>query len=590
MDGNWNLDAMYKSCDDPQFLTDLNKFDELISDFTQTVEHIVVSSGNITQNLETYLKKYIAISLFSSKLGAYLHLVLSTDANNEKAQKYRVQMSSKYSLLTEPMTKMELFIGNLQNLDTIIGESKLLLEHKFAFDEILREQKYILSPDMESIISKLKNTGSSAWISYKAKLIANHKVEFRLNDEYKIMPLTAVLNLAESPDPETRKIAYKAEIKSYKKIEEGIAAALNAIKGEVLTLTEKRGYDTVLEMTLQNSRLEKQTLEAMLSAMRDSLPMFRKYLRRKAEMLGHENGLPWYDLFAPVIEEEMQFDYQQGSDFIIKHFKTFSDKLADFAKHAIDSEWIDIYPKEGKVGGAFCAGIKDIKQCRILLNYGGTIGDVSTMAHELGHGFHNLCLDEETIINSRYPMPLAETASILCETIVKQAAVKEANDAEKIAIIEAEISDATQIIVDIYSRFLFESAFFEARENGYVTVEEIKTLMLNAQKESYGDGLDENVLHPYMWTWKSHYYGPNFYNFPYAFGLLFAKGLYAKYLEDTQNFPEKYEQMLKVTGKMNIEQVTQTIGIDVTKKDFWEASLKIITDDIEKFLTLTQKQ
>ncbi|OON98639.1 MAG: oligoendopeptidase F [Epulopiscium sp. Nele67-Bin004] len=587
MDGNWNLDAMYESCDDPQFLADLNKFDTIISDFTKMVDHIVVSSSNVTQNLETYLQKYIDINLFARKLGAYLHLVLSTDANNEKAQKFRVQMSSKHSMLTEPMTKMELFIGGLQNLDDIIAESTLLQQHKFWFEEIVKEQQYILSPDMESIISKLKNTGSSAWISYKSKLIANHKVEFRLNDEYKIMPLTAVLNLAESPDPETRKVVYKAELKSYKKIEEGIAAALNAVKGEVLTLTEKRGYDTVLEMTLQNSRMQKETLEAMLSAMKDSLPMFRKYLRRKGEMLGHENGLPWYDLFAPITEEEMKFDYKEGSDFIIKHFKTFSDKLADFAQHAIDSEWIDVYPKEGKVGGAFCAGIKDIKECRILLNYGGTIGDVSTMAHELGHGFHNLCLNDETVINSHYPMPLAETASILCETIVKQAAVKEATDSEKLAILEAEISDATQIIVDIYSRFLFESAFFEARENGYVTVEEIKSLMVDAQKQSYGDGLDENVLHPYMWTWKSHYYGPNFYNFPYAFGLLFAKGLYAKYIEDTENFPAKYEQMLKVTGKMNIEQVTETIGIDVTKKEFWEASLKIITDDIEKFLKLT---
>ncbi|ONI46137.1 oligoendopeptidase F [Candidatus Epulonipiscioides gigas] len=592
MSVNWNLDVLYKGFEDPKFLKDLSDFDGKITNFSDTVSNLISSREILVETLTQYLNSLIEIYTASQRLGAFLSLTLSVDSTNVLANKYKVQLGAKASKLTEPTTKMDEFINSIENIDAVLAQSDFLTEHKFFFKEIIRQNDYMLSVGEESIISKLKNTGSSAWVNYKNKLISTHKVNIILDGESKQLPLTEVLNLVDSPDATVRKTAYEAEIKSYVTIEEGVAAALNAIKGEVLTEVEARGYDSVIQMTLEESRMDDKTLNAMLEAMKESMPIFRKYLRRKAELLGHKNGLPWYDIYAPIIKKEMSFSYEQGKEFVVKNFRTFSDKLADFAQYAMDNDWIDVYPKPGKVGGAFCSGLAVVKECRILLNYGNTIGDVSTFAHELGHGFHNLCLNNESYLNRSYPMPLAETASILCETIVKKAAVKEAPEDEKIAIIEAEICGATQVIVDIYSRYLFEHAFFEARKEGYVSVEQIKELMLNAQKEAYGEGLDENVLHPYMWTWKSHYYYPsrNFYNFPYAFGLLFAKGLYAKYLEDKTNFPNRYEELLAVTGKLSIEEVALSIGINVAQKDFWQASLQTIVDDINEFLELTNKK
>ena len=276
----------------------------------------------------------------------------------------------------------------------------------------------------------------------------------------------------------------------------------------------------------------------------------------------------------------------------IKNFRTFSDHLADYAKKAMDNSWIDVEPREGKVGGAFCAGLHFIGESRILLNYSGSFGDVVTMAHELGHGFHGECLKNEATLNSEYPMPIAETASTFCETIIKKAAIKEASKEEALAILEAEICDCTQVIVDIYSRFLFEKSVFEARKESSLTVEQIKELMLNAQREAYGDGLDPEYLHPYMWTWKPHYYDANYnyYNFPYAFGLLFAKGLYAEYINKGESFTSEYEKLLSITGKNKIADITKAVGIDIHNKTFWENSLKTIEEDIEEFIKLSENK
>ena len=427
-------------------------------------------------------------------------------------------------------------------------------------------------------------------VNLKDNLISNLKVDIEIDGEMKELPLTVVLNMAYDPNSELRRKAYFAEIESYKKVEEGVAAALNGIKGEVLTVCDLRGYKSPFDMTLVNSRMDEESLDAMLEAMKESMPLFRKYLRRKGELLGYKNGLPFYEMYAPVSEAEMKFTYEEAAKYVVKNFRTFSDNLGDFAQKAIDNNWIDVEPKEGKVGGAFCAELHFIGESRFLLNYGDQFGDVVTMAHELGHGFHGECLKNETILNSDYPMPIAETASTFCETIIKKAAIKEADKDEALAILEAEICDCTQVIVDIYSRFLFEKSVFEARKESALTVEQIKELMLKAQREAYGDGLDPEYLHPYMWAWKPHYYDAdyNYYNFPYAFGLLFAKGLYAEYLNKGDSFTSEYERLLSITGKNKIADITKEVGIDIHNKEFWRNSLKTIEEDIEKFIELSK--
>ena len=587
---NWSLKELYTSFESEEFKIDMDKLTSKINEFNKWANEVIKDNNDILVKLEEYIKRYSKLTELISKIGAFIELSISVNTKDAEALRYSDIFEKKLTHMVEASTKLERYISTIDNIDCIIERSELLKAHEYILKSIVEQSKYLLTDKEESIIANMKNTGSNAWSKLKDNLISSLMVEMREDDEVKEYPLTVVLNMAEDKSEEVRKKAYEAEIASYKKVEEGVAAALNGIKGEVLTICDFRGYKSPLEKTLLDSRMDEESLNAMLDAMKESLPVFRRYLRRKAEMLGHKNGLPFYDLYAPISNADMKFTYDEGAKFVVKNFRTFSDNLGDFAQKAIDNNWIDVEPREGKVGGAFCAGLHFIGESRILLNYGGSFGDVVTMAHELGHGFHGECLKNETILNSEYPMPIAETASTFCETIIKKAAIKEADKDEALAILEAEICDCTQVIVDIYSRFLFEKSVFEARKESSLTVEKIKELMLKAQREAYGDGLDPEYLHPYMWAWKPHYYDANYnyYNFPYSFGLLFAKGLYAEYLNKGNSFTSEYERLLSITGKNKIADITKEVGIDIHNKEFWRNSLKTIQEDIEYFIELSK--
>lgn len=587
----WSLKELYESFESPEFLRDSKRILTLIEEVNAYAEKEFQEVERAKEKLETYLHYEMEMSNLVSRVMGFANLTMSTDARNEAAREHFSRIAMKLSAITKAEVLFKRFVQKLENLEEIICGSAFLTEHRFLLEEAKKEGQYLLSDAEEMLIAKMSNTGSKAWTNLQNILTSTLLVEMEKEGENVSLPLPAVRNLAYDKDPAVRKAAYAAEFAAYKKVEESSAAALNGIKGEVLTVSELRGFETPLHETLFQSRMEKETLDAMFDAIRESLPSFRKYLKRKAALLGHEKGLPFYDLFAPMGESEMQFTYEEAMDYIVKNFSTFSPKLGQYAKEAYEKNWLDVEPREGKRGGAFCSNLHVIGESRILSNFDGSFSNMTTLAHELGHGYHGFNLKEETILNSSYPMPIAETASIFCETIVVQAALKEMSDREAVTILEQSISDATQVIVDIYSRYLFETKLFETRKDHPLSVKELNAFMLEAQKEAYGDGLDEEVLHPYMWLNKTHYYsaGRNFYNFPYAFGLLFSKGLYAIYLKRGESFVPEYDALLSVTGKKSIKEVAELMDIDVTKPDFFRDSLKIVERDIEKFLELTKK-
>ena len=591
MNLNWSLKELYTSFNSEEFLEDMECLTEVIDEINKWTEIIIKDTDCAKVKLEGYVERFSVLADLITKIGSFIELSISVNTKDDEALKYSDILEKKLTKIVEAETKLNKWISSIENIDEVIKDSILLKDHEFILKEVVEKSKYLLTDREEAIIANMQNTGSNAWGKLKDNLISTHKVEINEDGKIKEYPLTVVLNMAYDKDEKVRKRAYEAEIASYTKIEEGVAAALNGIKGEVLTICEFRGYKSPLEQTLINSRMDEESLNVMLEAMKESMPKFREYLKRKAEILGHKNGLPFYDMYAPIVESDMEFDYEKGKKFVVDKFRTFSDNLANFAQKAMNNNWIDVMPKEGKVGGAFCAGIHYLGESRILLNYGNSFSDVVTMAHELGHGFHGECLKGESVLNTEYPMPIAETASTFCETIVKKAAIKEADKITALAILESEISDCNQVIVDIYSRFLFEKSLFEARKESALTVEKIKELMLEAQREAYGDGLDPEYLHPYMWTWKPHYYyaNSNFYNFPYAFGLLFAKGLYAEYLKKGSEFSSEYENLLSITGKHNIADITKEVGIDIHNKEFWKSSLRTIEEDIDKFMELSKE-
>ncbi len=585
----WSLNELYSSFESKEFIEDCLKIDALIAEVREFAQKELINHDQGLEKIEKFIIKNQEISNVITSVLGYASLTMSVDARNEVAKEQYGKISMKLSDLTLPQVMFERFLKEEDNLESYLLESELLQDHEFFLKDMKENAKYMLSDEEEILISKMSNTGSKAWTNLQNQLTSTLMVDMENGTK---LPLSAVRNLAYDGDKAIRKDAYEKELKAYEKVEDSSAAALNGIKGEVITVSKLRGFKSPLEETLVNSRMNEETLEAMFTAIKESLPVFRTYLKRKAELLGHKTGLPFYDLFAPMGESKLHFTYEEAMDFVVKNFSTFSDKLGSFARNAYEKNWLDVEPREGKRGGAFCSSLHSIGESRVMSNFDGSFSNMTTLAHELGHGYHGFMLKEESILNSDYPMPIAETASIFCETIVVNAALKDMDEQEAMTVLEQSIQDATQVIVDIYSRYLFETNLFKVREDHPLSVRELKEAMLKAQREAYGDGLDEETLHPYMWLNKTHYYsaGRNFYNFPYAFGLLFAKGLYAIYLEKGDSFVKEYDELLTMTGKNNIQDVAKRMDIDVTKPDFFRNSLKLVEKDIEKFLALSKEQ
>lgn len=573
MDYKWSLDELYKSFEDENFSNDLKKVETILEGMKKYPK-----LENNEDDLCEYLKQENELNDLVERLYSFINLTMSANTQDLKALKYSSVIENLLASFADTSARIRKWIAGF---DFTNIQDKYIKEHVFVLNEIKENNRYLLDEQSEAVLASMKTTGSSAWLKYKDQLISSLKVSVDGKD----YPLTEVLNMAYSKDKDVRKKAYEAEVNAYGNIEQGVASALNAIKGESITVADMRGYQSVLEKTLIESRMSQKTLDVLLSTMKKSLPMFERYYQLKAKRLGYTNGLPWYDMYAPIVEVESDYPYEKGCEFVIQQFSTFSQNLGDYAKTAIDKHWIDVYPRAGKVGGAFCNNLHCLQESRFLLNYGNEFGDVITMSHELGHGFHGHCLNSQYALNSDYPMPIAETASTFCETIVKKAALKNATPAEQLLILENELCDCAQVIVDIYSRFLFESRVIEKRKEGPLSVEEIKDLMIEAQKEAYGHGLDHNCLHPYMWTWKPHYYESDlaFYNFPYAFGLLLAKGLYGMYEKEGPSFASTYENFLSLTGKMSLEDVGKSVGIDLQDEAFWQNSIDMIKEDIDLF-------
>jgi pepF/M3 family oligoendopeptidase len=582
----WNLDKLYLSFDDPRFTQDLERVEKLILEInSQAIDFS--NYDDKTKKLIRYMKNEIDFDKLVGKLYRFASLTESVESTNQTAVKMSNLLRRKLTELTKIGTIFIKWVAAYPELEKDIEANPFLKEHEFYLLEIKEQASHMLEDEMELLVARLRQTGSSAWGTLQSLLTSTLEVEY----EDKIITLSEVRNLADDPDPKVRKKAYEAELASYKQIDKSVAAALNSIKGEVNIISQARGFESPLDQALNNSRMSKETLDAMQAAVKDYYEIFRSYLKRKAELLGHKNGLPFYDLYAPIGFVNKRFTIEEANEYVLKNFKTFSDPLYQMAKKAFEEDWIDYTPRKGKRGGAFCSNIHAIQESRIMTNFTGAFGDMITLSHELGHAYHGEVIFKESSLNSSYTMPVAETASTFCETIVNKAALKDAGSKqEKIFLLESSIQSYTAVIIDIMSRFIFEKSVFEGREKTVFDVEELNDLMLKAQLETYGDGLDSSYLHPYMWICKPHYYsgGLSYYNFPYTFGLLFAKGLYSKYLDDKETFKANYDQLLAATGKNKVEDVAKLMNIDVTKKDFWVSSLELLKEDIELFLDLTK--
>lgn len=603
----WKLDGIFRSTDSDEYTAYLASCRESMTNITSLLESADAFTRKGNENfdfaawLASFLQEYERAAAMSGTLCNYAYIVYSTDTTNpDRLNALNVTIDLNNGLRASERRLALVLASHQKYMDDFYTRYPAYRDYRYLLQELADSSAHQMSAPEEKLADDMQKTGGDAWERLQEQLISS------MQDE-KGRTFNELRGLAASADKDERKEAYTKELALLRSNRIAFAACLNNLKGETLMLNGRRNWKGALDRALHSSRLSRESLTALTGAIEDSLPVWRNYFKAKAAILRKSGqtasssagtagrGLAFYDLFAPLpapgTAEAVNaggslftrtWSFEEAKDYILREYDSFSTNMGNFARMAFASGWVDAKIRPGKVGGAYDQDFAKGHQSRILCNFTGKFGDVITMAHELGHAFHFSCMKGKSPLFFDYPMTLAETASTFAETLVKQDMIANASQADALLIIEQDLQDVAQVLVDILSRFYFERSVFEEREKGELGADDFCRLMAEAQQQTYGDGLNEE-RHEYMWAVKSHYYstGLDFYNFPYAFGQLFAAALYAKFRTEGKAFTEHYEQLLADTGNMSCEDLCAKAGFDIRDKAFWKSGIDIYAQEVE---------
>lgn len=587
----WDLDVFFEggsSSTELQIHLDsvkekIDTLEEALQKFN--VPQSVECSGEIVNLIELLKDGSVNLQQASAVIGCFL----AADITDKKAYLLQGEVGSLSARLQTAVLKFQQILSKIDgDIWKVLVESGLLKEFSFVLNEWRDEVALKLSEEEEGLITSLSVDGYHGWGQLYDQFIADIKIKMVIDGTEKEMSVGQAANLSSSADAGIRKQSFEKLEEVWNAKEDFFATALNHLAGFRLAVYEKRGWDSVLKEPLLRNRMSEETLDAMWGAIGENKEPFVNYLNVKAQMLGTEK-MNWYDIDAPVTESTKNISYQEGADFILKHFGEFGSELESFSRKAFEESWIEAEDRPNKRPGGFCTGMPMSEQSRIFMTYSGSMSNVATLAHELGHAFHSYALRPVHWMNKNYAMGVAETASTFAEMIVADAAVKAAESKdEKIALLEDKIQRSVAFFMNIHARFLFETRFYEERKKGIVPATRLNEIMIEAQQEAHGGALD--TTHPHFWASKLHFYITSvpFYNFPYTFGYLFSLSIYAKALEEKTGFEEKYIALLRDTAVMSVEDLAMKhLGEDITKRAFWEKGIALCVKDVEDFLDLT---
>ena len=590
----WRLDDIFSALTGDDYQSATRAFEGAIAALEGRVAGWGIGSGGALtldaqahERLVALLADQDAIARMVGDLMVFLNGHVSVDAFDDAAQSEMSRLRSLSVRMATLGAQIGAWIGRFDPTALAAAE---VGDHRHHLLRTHTAAKHQLSDAEEGLAAALSASGGDAWARLHRDLVSRTTVPFALGDEAPAPTGLAELRVAQTHAERTvRERAYRAELALFDTHAVAFAAAMNGVKGEVETLARRRGYATPLHEALFDQGIDEGALSALLAAVREAQPLMRRYLLAKARFLGLPR-LAWYDLLAPVAAgEPRSFTWGDASAFVLEHFGRFAPDLEALARRAFDERWIDVLPRPGKRNGAFCMGAAGARVSRVMLNFGGGLDDVFTLAHELGHAYHNdaIYASGRSPLQAQTPMTLAETASIFCETLIGEALLASGDDATRLALLEQDLRSAAMLIVDIDSRFRFEEAVFARRRERDLTIAELDAAMLRAQRDTYGDALDDEG-HPRMWAQKPHYYSVHrsFYNFPYTFGYLFGLGVHAQAQAEGATFPARYRALLSRTGTTDVATLAREFGIDVADVAFWRSSLAPLAARVAEFEAL----
>ncbi|WLR47832.1 M3 family oligoendopeptidase [Halobacillus litoralis] len=582
----WDLDSIFHGGSDSNELKEyVRKTERLMDDLEASIRTFTPPKNtDQTEELNQIVEIMQVVSKQLSEFGAFVSCLSAQNVHDRKASMWQSKRSELGARLGNALTEMDqVFV----QVDDDVWKSLLNQAPFQAISFVLNERRSLakdkLEVGKESLINDLGVDGYHAWGQMYDALVA--KLSIEMNGEK--LSVGQASNQLDDPDRSVRKEAFDKLQKTWGEASDLFTETLNHLSGFRLQTYKHRRWGNVLKEPLDYNRMSQRTLDAMWETITEYKKHYVPYMKKKAEKLGIER-LSFYDVEAPLGEANQKMSFQEGAAFIIQQFRKFSPKMADFAEMAFEKRWIEAEDRPGKQPGGFCTSFPDSGETRIFMTYSGSPSSVATLAHELGHAYHQHVMDELPELNQGYAMNVAETASTFAEMIVADAAVKEAaTEAEKLVLLEDKVQRSVAFFMNIHARFLFETRFYDERKQGVVSTERLNELMTEAQQEAYVQTLDE--YDPTFWASKLHFHITDvpFYNFPYTFGYLFSMGIYAKAIEVGPAFEERYIALLQDTGRMTVEDLAKKhLDVDLEKQDFWVHALDLCLSDLESFMDL----
>lgn len=594
---NWDMDSVFKGGSDSVELR--NKIEEIkkgIDTFSEAVKSWTPDEDAPTyENLKSIFSLREKVGNSLGEAGTFSRGLLSADVNDKTAAVNATKLSTIASEMGNASTILvKKFVSIPDNQWEEILSIEPFSASAFPLNEQRDQGKELLSKEEETIINSLSNDGFKGWGNLYNSLVATIQVPIEEEGEINYYSAGQAANKMSAEENIERKHAIlESWEETWADKAPLFADTLNHLAGFRLTNYKAHGTEDFMKRPLEYNRLQKETLDTMWETITKNKPKVVEYLNRKAQLLGVEK-LAWSDVSADVTVGDYQpreFSYDDAAEFILDNFSSFSEKMAGLAKQAFEEGWIEAEDRPGKRPGGYCANLPESEQSRIFMTFSGTPGNVSTLAHEIGHAFHSAVMRDLPALNRRYAMNVAETASTFAEMVISDATVREAkSEAEKINLLDNKNARAAIMFMNIHARYIFETNFYNERKEGIVNDERLSELMVEAQKEAFQDSL--STYHPTFWASKLHFYntGVPFYNFPYTFGFLFSLGIYARSLEEGKDFEDKYIALLRDTASMTTEQLAKKhLDVDLTKPDFWQSAIDIVHSDINEFLDITEK-
>ncbi|MBU1024300.1 M3 family oligoendopeptidase [bacterium] len=593
----WDLTSFFPNFNGPEMIAFKKKLEEDIKKLQARAEGL----GPLTEDNMTEWESIIVDSedfyVRSGHLGSYIGCLSAADATNEEYKKedgvYRVLLSEAEKLEVDVL---HAFKGLDNELLKKFISSEALKDTEHYHRRILEKAEHTMSRQEEVLASELNVNGLHAWGRLYDSISGKLEFDMTMPDGETVRkPISEWRSLMSGPDFDIGKAAFLGGNEAWRGIENVCAAALNAISGVRLSLYKNRGIDHFLDMALFQSNIQKETLDAMYKAIHDNIEIPREIFRAKSDYMGRK-GIWWFEREAPLPLEEMKnFSWEDGSGMVGKSFATVYPALSEYYGSFLNDRWIESEKRGGKRPGAFCTGSHLTGEQRVYMTFNGALGDVTTLAHEVGHAWHGHLLKKLRPIARRYPMTLAETASIFAEHILAEGIYKDdsIDDSGKLLMLDADVCNAAVLLLDITVRFEFEKAFHEERMKGEVSVSRLKELMIEKQREIWGDAMAEGSEDEMFWASKLHFYitQVTFYNFPYTFGFLLARTLYNLFQKEGESFLARYEEFLMLTGSDTVENVAKrSIGVDLTDPGFWAAGIKSVEEPLKLYKELLLKR